>query len=78
MPTTEVQPLDTCPCCGHEQHDGLTCGQPMPSGDGVCECAGPLAEIDFAPALKPTDVPWKYEAGRTRARMIARELGYDE
>lgn len=77
----EQEPLDRCPLCSHERHDGVRCCDPLSGSvynrDTVCECEGPLADIDFAPISKPGDVPWKYEAGQTRARMIARDLGYD-
>lgn len=83
MPNEQVLPEDKrCPLCGHEDHSGLRCCEPL-SGSGytrdtVCECMGPQEDVDFLPALKPSEEPWKYEAGVTRARMIARDRGYDQ
>lgn len=37
--------------------------------------SSPNAGLNIAPQPKPTEEPWKFEAGRTRARMIAHELG---
>lgn len=51
------------------------CGE-YESHSGVCSKATD-ADPD-PPRLKPTDVPWKHEAGVTRRRMIAEDLGYGE